>query len=35
MSDEVEKGIGPRLMIVVVGFLAVRLWACTECMPRE
>jgi hypothetical protein len=35
MSNEVEEGIGPRLMIVVVGFLAVRVFACTECMPRE
>jgi hypothetical protein len=35
VDSEVDDSIGPRLMIVVVGFIAVRVFACAECMPRQ
>ena len=38
ISNEVKSEVGgsasARLVIVVVGFLAVRVFACAECMPR-
>jgi hypothetical protein len=38
ISNEVTTGTegsaSPRLVIVVVGFVAVRVFACAECMPR-
>ncbi len=34
VATEVEGSAGPRLVIVVAGFVAVRVFACVECMPR-
>ncbi|HEX8761692.1 MAG TPA: hypothetical protein VF734_17355 [Pseudonocardiaceae bacterium] len=34
VNSEVERSTSPRLVIVVVGFLAVRVFACVGCMPR-
>jgi hypothetical protein len=32
-TSEVEGSVSPRLVIVVVGFVAIRVFACAECMP--
>ncbi|MDQ3760483.1 MAG: hypothetical protein M3460_01910 [Actinomycetota bacterium] len=34
VESEVEGSASPRLVIVVVGFVAVRVFACAECMPQ-
>ena len=34
VKSEVEGSTSPRLVIVVAGFIAVRVFACAECMPR-
>lgn len=38
MSDDVDgedgASAGPRLVLVVAGFVAVRVFACADCMPR-
>ncbi|MDQ3825239.1 MAG: hypothetical protein M3325_05605 [Actinomycetota bacterium] len=35
INSELEGSASPRLVIVVVGFVAVRVFACPECVPRE
>jgi hypothetical protein len=34
VKSRIEDSASPRLVIVVVGFVAVRVFACAECMPR-
>jgi hypothetical protein len=33
ISAEAGDSAGPRLVIVVAGFVAIRVFACADCMP--